>query len=464
MITRLPSRGTLALALLFIGTSVLLTLFVWRSVGGLLPLQPRQYEARALFENASQLTKNSDVRISGVNVGKVVKVRARGLRTEATLSIDPRYAPLPDDVHAIVRQKTLLGETFIALSPGRRDAPRLADGGLIPTSQVEPTQPLDRVLGTLDPPTRARMRRLLTNTGDMVDGRGQDVNDSLGNLSVGTRQLAAVVQILDHQRGSVQRLVRDSGTVLQTIGDEQASVQELVRSGNRALSATAGRDRELTATIRATPSFLRELRRTSGAVERTATLAGPTLREFREVAPLVQPALIALRDGAPQIQALLEDLEAYLPTARRALPAAAKIVRALSPLTTQLGPAAADVTPVIAYVAAYRKELVATMANVAASTNGKTAATDGAPTSYLRTLLAINSESFVGAERRASTNRHNAYRAPGGLAPLKSGLTSSNCAHARAGGSAPPCRLQPPWRFAGGRARYFQHIAPGKPK
>ena len=463
MITRLPSRGTLARAFLFIFSSVMLTLFVWRSVGGVVPLKPRQYEVRALFTNASQLTKNSDVRISGVNVGKVATVRPRGLRTEATLSIDEQYAPLPDDVRAILRQKTLLGETFVVLSPGHRKAPRLQDGGTIRTSQIADTQPLDRVLGMLDRPTRRRMRELLTNTSTMLDGRAGDVNDSLGNLAVGTRQLAAVVQILDHQRGSVRRLVRDTGTVLQTVGDEQAGVRELVRSGNQALSATSSRNRELTATIQVAPSFLRELQLSAGAVEHTATLAAPTLRDFRPVAPLVRPALVALGDASPRVSGLLRDLEAFLPTARRALPASARVVRALSPLATQLGPAAAEVTPVIAYVAAYRKELIATMANVAASTNGKSPATDGRPTAYLRTLIPINSESFVGAERRPAGNRHNAYRAPGGLAPLEKGLTSSSCAHAGNSGSAPPCKLQPPWRFAGGPPRYFQHVAPAKP-
>ena len=463
MITRLPPARTLALAALYIATSVLLTLFVWRSVGGVLPLKARQYEVRAAFVNASQLTKNADVRISGVNVGSVTAVKPRGLRTEATLSIDPRYAPLPRDVHAILRQKTLLGETFVTLSTGSKDAPRLADGGEIRTSRIADTQPLDRVLGALDPPTRARLRELLTNTSAMVDGRSQDINDSLGNLSVGTRQLSALVEILDHQRGSVRQLVRDSGTVLQTVGDREASVRELVRSGNRALSATASRNRELAATVGATPSFLRELRRTSGAVERTATAAGPTLREFRPVAPLVQPALTALGDTAPELTRLLGDFEAYLPTARRALPAAARVVRALSPLATQLGPAAADVTPVIAYVSAYRRELVATMANVTASTNAKTPATDGRPTAYLRTLVPIDSESLAGQRTRLPTNRHNAYSAPGGLAPLASGLASSDCRNATGGGTAPPCRLQAPWRFAGGRARYFQHVAPAKP-
>ena len=121
---------------------------------------------------------------------------------------------------------------------------------------------------------------------------------------------------------------------------------------------------------------------------------------------------------------MLRDLEAYLPTARaRRCPAAAKVVRALSPLATQLGPAAAEVTPVISYVAAYRKELVATMANVAASTNGQDARhRRPRRPRYLRTLHPDQR----GVVRRppasgCRTNRHNAYRAPGGLEPLAAG-------------------------------------------
>ena len=34
-----------------------------------------------------------------------------GGRSTVTMEIDARYAPLPDDVRAILRQKTLLGET-----------------------------------------------------------------------------------------------------------------------------------------------------------------------------------------------------------------------------------------------------------------------------------------------------------------------------------------------------------------
>jgi len=318
MITRFPTRATVAACVCFVLASLGLTLFVWRSVGGSIPFGAKRYEVRALFSDAGQLAPNADVRISGVNVGKVTGVRQRGLRTEATLSIEPRYAPLPADVRAILRQKTLLGETFVALSTGSRDGPRLADGGTIPVDRIEPTQPLDRVMSTLDAKGREQLHELLVDTGTLLDGRAQDLGDTLGNLGPGMRRLEAVTEVLDSQRDDVTRLVSSVGDVLQTVGDERAAVRELVGAGNRALAATASRDDELTATVRAAPALLRELRRTTAAVERTAQVAAPVLRDFRPVAPRVAPALEAMQRATPDIEGLLSDLQAMLPTARRA--------------------------------------------------------------------------------------------------------------------------------------------------
>jgi phospholipid/cholesterol/gamma-HCH transport system substrate-binding protein len=463
MITRLPARGTLLLAIAFVLGSVLLTLYVWRSVGGTLPLQPKGYRVTALFDNASQLTRNADVRISGVDIGKVVAIRQRRLRTEATIDVEARFAPLRRDVRAILRQKTLLGETFVELTPGSRSAPLLPEGGQIPREQIADTQPLDRVLGMLDRPTRERLQELLVDGGALLDGRGADLNAALGNLAPATSRLAAALRILDHQRSALRTLVRDTGTVLQTVGDERESVAELVRAGHRALSATAARDAALTAAVRATPELLGELRDTSAAAAETATLAAPVLDELRPVAPLVAPALAAARDAAPQLARLLEGVGSLVPTARAALPAATRIIDGLSPLTSVLEPAVAQVSPVIDYMAAYRRELVATMANVTASTNGRSAATDGRLTPYLRTLIPNGPETIVGYSRRSGSNRHNAYREPGGLAALAEGLTSANCEHAAESSDAPACRVQRGWSFGGGPARYFQHVEPARP-
>ncbi len=462
MITRLPRGRVIVAAIVFVVASVGLTMTVWRSIGGSTPLEPKGYQVDALFTNASQLTRNADVRIAGVNVGSVVTVEPAGLRTRATIEIDPQYAPLSSDVRAILRQKTLLGETFVALAPGSGRAPPLRDGESIPVKQIGATQPLDRLLGMFDEQGRKRMAELLTDTGTMLDGRAQDLNDSFGNFAVGSRQLEATVGILDGQRDDVAGLIRDSGRVFETVGAEQTAVDRLIRAGNAALSATADRDEALTATIRAAPPLLRELRAASARLERTAVVARPTLQALRPVTPLVEPALSDLNETAPQIRRVLVDFERLLPTARRALPAAARFTDGLVPFMRALEPLAREITPVISYLAGYRRELVATLANVASATDGKSPATNGADTAYLRTLTPLGPETRVGAESRLPSNRHNAYPAPGALDRLRDGLLASNCANAGPSATpAPECRVQPGWSFAGGPPRYFQRLEPG---
>ena len=73
-----------------------------------------------------------------MSVGKVVAVGRFGQRTDATIELDSKHAPIPADTRAIARSKTLLGEAFVELSPGDRTAPKLHDGGRLPARQVAP--------------------------------------------------------------------------------------------------------------------------------------------------------------------------------------------------------------------------------------------------------------------------------------------------------------------------------------
>src|SRR5213593_5104950 len=89
-----------------------LLLFLWSAFGGPVPLKPRGYRFDASFAEATQLAQEADVRISGVTVGKVKKIElGDDGRTQATIQLDRKYAPPPSDSRAILRQKTLLGET-----------------------------------------------------------------------------------------------------------------------------------------------------------------------------------------------------------------------------------------------------------------------------------------------------------------------------------------------------------------
>src|SRR5205814_2226964 len=82
---------------------------------------------------------NADVRMSGVTIGRVASVAPHGRTARATLELDSKYAPIAADSRAILRQKTLLGETYCEITPGSRSGPRLAEDSLLPARQVSPT-------------------------------------------------------------------------------------------------------------------------------------------------------------------------------------------------------------------------------------------------------------------------------------------------------------------------------------
>ena len=129
METRPPTITRILVAIGFALSCFALALFLWITFGGPLPLKPEGYRFTVPFNEATQLAVESDVRISGVSVGKVkaVELADDGL-ADATIELDSRYAPIPTDTRAMLRTKTLLGETFVELTPGRRERAHPAGG------------------------------------------------------------------------------------------------------------------------------------------------------------------------------------------------------------------------------------------------------------------------------------------------------------------------------------------------
>src|SRR3954451_5197841 len=117
-----PSLGRIAAMVIFALSCFGLLTFLWISFGGSVPLKPKQYELTVNFPEATTLAEAADVRIAGVTVGKVRSKRLDkdANRTKVVLRIDPKFAPIPRDSKAILRQKTLLGETFVELSTGTK--------------------------------------------------------------------------------------------------------------------------------------------------------------------------------------------------------------------------------------------------------------------------------------------------------------------------------------------------------
>jgi len=461
---RPPTRAAIVTAVLFALSCFGATLFVWKSFGGPVPLAAKGYRFHVLFAQATNLQQNADVRIAGVPVGKVVQVTPRGEITDAQIQLKSRFAPISSDAHAILRFKTLLGETFVELSPGSPTAPKLREGGSLSPRNVAPTQQLDQVLSAFDAPTRRQLKKFLLNFSAALKDRGTDLNAALGSAGPAVDALSQVTNILDREQASVQALIRDGGTTLRGLGRREADLQGLIREGDRVFSATASRDRGLTRTVRALPPFLVQLRATLSAAERTAGDLAPTLHVLRPVAPLLRPALSSATKLAPQLEASFRELRPVIAAARTGLPAATRVVNAARPLVDILYPAGKQLVPVLQLLDLYKREVVTQLANLGAATQSYTVQPDGTRLHYLRVLPPFTNEGLVGAATRLSSNRHNPYFAPGALAELATGLKAFDCNNAKSGTpvpvlgtGAPPCVMQEPWTFQG-HARSYPHV------
>ena len=151
--------------------------------------------------------------------------------------MESRYAPVKSDAKAMLRQKTLLGETYVELTPGTPDAEAVTENGTLAQAQVAPTVELDEILRAFDPKTHA-WQTWMQAQAQGIDGYGRDINDALGNLGPFAEDTATLVDILNRQEGAVSRLISNSGVVFGALTERQGQLQSLIRNSNQVFATT----------------------------------------------------------------------------------------------------------------------------------------------------------------------------------------------------------------------------------
>ena len=281
MVKQAPSLGRLLIMVGFAFSCVAILLYLWLTFGGAVPLRAKGYRVTVNFPEASTLAQQADVRISGVTVGKVISKQVVVVNgqvkplTAATLEIQRKYAPIAKDTRAVLRQKTLLGETYVELSPGHRgpnDSNTIPDGGSLPNGQVAETVQLDEIFRTFDPVTRLAFQTWMQDQGVALLGRGQDLNDAIGNLTPFAENTNKVLAILNNQSVATRKLVRNTGVVFNALTARTGQLTELISNSNRVFQTTAERNQQLAAAFRAFP----ELRGSVGRARRCASPSSPT--------------------------------------------------------------------------------------------------------------------------------------------------------------------------------------------
>jgi phospholipid/cholesterol/gamma-HCH transport system substrate-binding protein len=440
MSKRAPSTTQLLVIAGFALSCFGILLFLWITFGGPTPFKAKPYEIEVPFNEATQLAQQSDVRISGVSVGKVqdIVLAPNGEQALAKVDIEDKYGPIPKDTRAILRTKTLLGETYIELTPGDRNGPALPDGGTLPEAQIAESVQLDEIFRTFDAKTRAAFQTWQQDAAVAIEGQGASLSYAFGELEPTFTQFDRLFRVLDSQRLAVKQIFRNGATSLQALRGRQGELASLIQSSNSVFSTAAARSRQIEELFRAFPTFQDESRLTVERLKTFAVDADPVMKQLVPVAEQLSPTLVALAKFAPPAKRFFEGLEPVIARAPTGFPAARKLFRdQFPPLLRAVDPFLRNLNPFVTGLGLYKRELAATIANVAATANARLPTNAaGVQVHYLRAMGPFTPESLASFPARTTTNRTNAYPQPLAMKSLASGFPSFDTRGCTAGVTA----------------------------
>lgn len=426
MSKRAPSTAQLLVIVGFALSCFGILLFLWITFGGPTPFKAKPYEIKVPFREATQLAEQSDVRISGVSVGKVqaIELTPDGEQALATIYLDDRYGPIPRGTRAILRTKTLLGETYVELTPGDSDGPGLDDGATLPLGNIAESVQLDEIFRTFDARTRAAFQEWQRQGAIAIQGRGQDFSNALAELEPTFTEFDRLFRVLDTQRLAVRQLFRNGAVTFRALRGREGQLADLIRSSNAVFQTAAARDRDIEALFRVFPTFLDESRLTFDRLREFAVNTDPLMRQLVPAAEQLSPTFIALSRFAPEAEGFFKGFAPVIARSSTAFPALRKFFRDDFPvLLRALDPFLRNLNPILTGLGLYKSEITAVMANAAAATNARlpnNAA--GVQVHYLRAMGPFGPEALAAFPRRLTSNRNSAYSQPLASKLLSSGL------------------------------------------
>jgi phospholipid/cholesterol/gamma-HCH transport system substrate-binding protein len=455
-----PTFAKIATMALFALSCFGLLTFLWLAFGGPIPLKPTGYQVRVAFDEATQLASQSDVNVAGVKIGRVVKVEPSPNATIATLEIERKFAPIRTDARATLRDKTVLGQTYVEMTLGDRGSPTVPDRGLLDVRNIKDTVQLDEILNSLDPYTRKAYKTWQQGVSRAVDERGDDLNDAIGNLPEFAGSGADLFEVLDQEKQALGALVRNSGVVFGALSEREDQLRALIRNSDTVFTAIQAQREDFAQTWNILPTFLTESRATSTRLERFARDTRPLVREMEPAMRDLGPTLTALGELSPDLRRLFVDLDPLIEASKESLPAQREIFEGLRPLLGSLGPWLSEVNPTLDWIGQHQHTLVDLFANLGVATAAKTGSRDPQATGhYLRQFTPQGAETVAVHPNRLSANRGNAYINPLSLVgpdQARRGIIASfDCKNVSgeddkpSNADNPACFNQPPFKFQG---------------
>ena len=328
------SSGGIASNPVLIGAATLLVtvvaMFLSYNANNGLPFVPT-YALTLEAESATNVNKGNEVRIGGARVGVVADVEVErkedgSNRALLHLKLDKIVEPLPKDSTFALRPKSLLGLKYVDIVRGDSDD-GYAPGDVVPSSANQPEQvELDELADTFDAPTRRNQQINLEGFGNALAGRGESINQAIGEFRPLLRDIVPVMRYLSDPDTGLSRLLRelgDAAAAVAPVSEQQASlfvnmdrtfsalrevipsIQESIEEGPETLDQAVSSFRNQRPFLANTEGLMRELKpgvralnRASDDLVEALRVGTPTLRRSIQLSARTENLLAALQKFA----------------------------------------------------------------------------------------------------------------------------------------------------------------------
>ena len=223
------------------------------------PLPP-QFRLSFEVRDADGLVDGSNVRVAGIQVGRVLSVETTPNGSRVTMGLDRAndYDKVFTDATVLIRPKSLLGEKYVDMTRGSSNV-LIPDGGSLPMSQAFTQVELDQVLNSSDEETRKALSVDLMSLGAGLKDRGADLNPTIPVLRNIAEHLSPVAARFKDRTAEIDHILVDTNMILTTLADDHAQLAQLLQGGDAVLGTVAQNDQHLAGLLNGASSTLARL-------------------------------------------------------------------------------------------------------------------------------------------------------------------------------------------------------------
>ena len=227
-------RAAFAKLLVFGAVTMAATMVLYYTIGNIRP-GTAYTTYRAAFSDVTGLLPGDDVRVAGVQVGRITSLKVDDGHALVTFALESDV-PLTTGATAKIRYKNLLGQRYVSLVLSSAGS-RLSGGDAIPIGQTQPALDLTVLFNGFKPLFKALspedVNKLAAEVIATLQGEGGTVDALLASTSSLTNTLAA-------RDAAIGRVISNLSAVVGTVAERDQTLGKLIAELQRLTTGLAG--------------------------------------------------------------------------------------------------------------------------------------------------------------------------------------------------------------------------------